>query len=153
MSVRKNWSLILSSLMLVVVLVQPSTDRLQHSQELLGNPAQTQRVDGGGPVPPLPPPSFLNTLTADGGGPVPPLPPPSFLNTLTADGGGPVPPLPPPSFLNTLTADGGGPVPPLPPPNATLLPSLMQQAPLLADGGGPVPPLPPPLLTVDFVAV
>ncbi len=133
MSVRKNWSLILSSLMLVVVLVQPSTDRLQHSQELLGNPAQTQRVDGGGPVPPLPPPSFLNTLTADGGGPVPPLPPPSF--------------------LNTLTADGGGPVPPLPPPNATLLPSLMQQAPLLADGGGPVPPLPPPLLTVDFVAV
>ncbi len=133
MSVRKNWSLILSSLMLVVVLVQPSTDRLQHSQELLGNAAQTQRVDGGGPVPPLPPPSFLNTLTADGGGPVPPLPPPSF--------------------LNTLTADGGGPVPPLPPPNATLLPSLMQQAPLLADGGGPVPPLPPPLLTVDFVAV
>ena len=113
MSVRKNWSLILSSLMLVVVLVQHSTDRLQHSQELLGNPAQTQRVDGGGPVPPLPPPSFLNTLTAD----------------------------------------GGGPVPPLPPPNATLLPSLMQQAPLLADGGGPVPPLPPPLLTVDFVAV
>jgi len=133
MSVRKNWSLILSSLMLVVVLVQHSTDRLQHSQELLGNPAQTQRVDGGGPVPPLPPPSFLNTLTADGGGPVPPLPPPSF--------------------LNTLTADGGGPVPPLPPPNATLLPSLMQQAPLLTDGGGPVPPLPPPLLTVDFVAV
>jgi hypothetical protein len=113
MSVRKNCSLILSSLMLVVALVQPSTDRLQHSQELLGNPAQTQRVDGGGPVPPLPPPSFLNTLTAD----------------------------------------GGGPVPPLPPPNAMLLPSLIQQAPLLADGGGPVPPLPPPLLTVDFVAV
>jgi len=133
MSVREDCSLILSSLMLVVALVQPSTDRLQHGQELLGNPAQTQRVDGGGPVPPLPPPSFLNTLTADGGGPVPPLPPPSF--------------------LNTLTADGGGPVPPLPPPNATLLPSLMQQAPLLADGGGPVPPLPPPLLTVDFVAV
>src|SRR5258708_11721056 len=133
MSVRKNWSLILSSLMLVVVLVQPSTDRLQHSQELLGNPAQTQRVDGGGPVPPLPPPSFLNTLTAESRGPVPPLPTPSF--------------------LNTLTADGGGPVPPLPPPNPTLLPSLMQQAPLLADGGGPVPPLPPPLLTVDFVAV
>jgi hypothetical protein len=76
-----NCRAFLSSLMLVVALVQPLTDRLQHSQKLLGNPAQTLRVDGGGPVPPLPPPSFLNILTADGGGPVPPLPPPS----LTAD--------------------------------------------------------------------
>ncbi len=122
---RKNCILILSSLMLVVAVSLASTDRLQHSQELLGNPAQTQRADGGGPVPPLPPPSFLNTLTADGGGPVPPLPPPNAASLpsliqqslLLRDGGGPVPPLPPPSFINTLTADGGGPVPPLPPPS------------------------------------
>jgi len=78
MSARKSWGLILSSLMLIAALSLPSTHGLQHSQKLLGNPAQTQRVDGGGPVPPLPPPAFLNTLTAGGGGPVPPLPPPSL---------------------------------------------------------------------------
>ncbi len=124
MSAHRECGLILSSLMLIAALSLPSTHPSQHSQERLGNPAQTQRADGGGPVPPLPPPSFLNTLTADGGGPVPPLPPPSaalspFIqqSPLLADGGGPVPPLPPPSFLNTLTADGGGPVPPLPPPS------------------------------------
>src|SRR5258707_14147133 len=115
--------------MLVVALVQHSTDRLQHSQELLGNPAQTQRVDGGGPVPPLPPPSFLNTLTADGGGPVPPLHPPSF--------------------LNTMTADRQGPVLPLPPPNSTLLLSLMRHAPLLAVGGGPLHSIPTPSIPVS----
>ena len=127
METIKNCSVFLSSLILVVALVQPSTDRLQYSQKLLGNPAQTLRVDGGGPVPPLPPPSFLNMLTADGGGPVPPLPPPNVTlppsliqqSPLLTDGGGPVPPLPPPSFLNMLTADGGGPVPPLPPPSLT----------------------------------
>ena len=80
----ENCSAFLSSLMLVVALVQPSADRLQHGQKLLRNPAQTLRVDGGGPVPPLPPPSFLNTLTADGGGPVPPLPPPSLTADLVA---------------------------------------------------------------------
>ena len=125
MRAHKNCRLILSSLTLVVALSLPSTNPLQHSQKLLGNPAQTQRADGGGPVPPLPPPSFLNTLIADGGGPVPPLPPPNATSLpavdqrspLLADAGGPVPPLPPPSFLNTLTADGGGPVPPLPPPS------------------------------------
>jgi len=127
MSTLKNCSAFLSLLMLVVALIHASTDRLQHSQKLLGNPAQTLRVDGGGPVPPLPPPTYLNMLTADGGGPVPPLPPPDATvspslipqSPLLADGGGPVPPLPPPSFLNTLSADGGGPVPPLPPPSLT----------------------------------
>jgi len=84
MRARKNFGLILGSLMLVVALVLASTDRLQHNQELLGNPAQTQSVDGGGPVPPLPPPSFLNMLTADGGGPVPPLPPPLLASDLVA---------------------------------------------------------------------
>ena len=125
MSAHRECGLILSSLMLIAALSLPSTHPSQHSQERLGNPAQTQRADGGGPVPPLPPPSFLNTLTADGGGPVPPLPPPNAASLpsanqqspLLADGGGPVPPLPPPSLLNTLTADGGGPVPPLPPPS------------------------------------
>ncbi len=152
MSAHRECGLILSSLMLIAALSLPSTHPSQHSQERLGNPAQTQRADGGGPVPPLPPPSFLNTLTADGGGPVPPLPPPSLLNTLTADGGGPVPPLPPPSaalspFIqqSPLLADGGGPVPPLPPP------SFLNT--LTADGGGPVPPLPPPSLNVAFLAV
>jgi len=82
MIARKNFGLILGSLMLVVALVLASMGHLQHSQELLGNPAQ--RVDGGGPVPPLPPPSFLNTLTADGGGPVPPLPPPLLASDLVA---------------------------------------------------------------------
>jgi len=102
MSTHKYCGAILSSLTLVVALSLPSTNPSQHSQEPLGTSATSQRADGGGPVPPLPPPSFLNTLTADGGGPVPPLPPPSFLNTLTADGGGPVPPLPPPSLNATL---------------------------------------------------
>jgi hypothetical protein len=152
MSAYKDCRLILSSLTLVVVLSQPSTNLLQHSQKLLGNPAQTQRADGGRPVPPLPPPASASLpslisqspLLADGGRPVPPLPPPSFLKTLTADGGRPVPPLPPPSFLNTLTADGGRPVPPLPPP------SFLNT--LTADGGRPVPPLPPPSLNAVFLA-
>jgi hypothetical protein len=106
MKAHKNCRLILSSLTLVVALSLPSTNPLQHSQKLLGNPALTQRADGGGPVPPLPPPDAASLpavnqrspLLADGGGPVPPLPPPSFLNPLIADGGGPVPPLPPPSL-------------------------------------------------------
>jgi hypothetical protein len=84
MSTLKYCGTILSSLTLVVVLSLPSTNPLQHSQEPLGNSAETQRADGGGPVPPLPPPSFVNTLTADGGGPVPPLPPPSLNATLLA---------------------------------------------------------------------
>ena len=66
-------------------------------------------------------------LTADGGGPVPPYPPPP--SVLVVDGGGPVPPYPlpvPPGSGNaqsTLLADGGGPVPPYPPkpPSANLL--------------------------------
>jgi hypothetical protein len=161
MSARKFGGLILSSLMLIGALCLPSTHRLQHSQELLGNPSQTQRADGGGPVPPLPPPSFLDTLTADGGGPVPPLPPPAAASLpslirqspLPADGGGPVPPLPPPNTAaslpstnqqSPLLADGGGPVPPLPPP------SFLNT--LTADGGGPVPPLPPPCLNAVFLA-
>jgi hypothetical protein len=106
MKARKIRRLVLSSLMLIGALSLLSTQRLQHSQKLLGHPAQTQRADGGGPVPPLPPPNAASLpsanqqlpLLADGGGPVPPLPPPSLLQTLIADGGGPVPPLPPPSL-------------------------------------------------------
>lgn len=115
--------LILGSTILVAALSFPSTLGVQDCQKLLSDPAQMQRADGGRPVPPLPPPAFVNALTADGGRPVPPLPPPSAARSsfiqqspLLADGGGPVPPLPPPALLNTLTADGGGPVPPLPPP-------------------------------------
>jgi len=90
---RKYCNIILSSFTLVACLFLSSTHRSQPGQQFLGNRIPTQRVDGGGPVPPLPPKPFLKTLTADGGGPVPPLPPKPFL---TADGGGPVPPLPPP---------------------------------------------------------
>ena|ERR1700719_2162352 len=111
----KYCNIILSSFALVACLFLSSTHRSQRSQEFLGTRTPTQRVDGGGFVPPLPPKPFLKTLTSDGGGPVPPLPPKPFLETLTADGGGPVPPLPPKPFP-TLIADGGGPVPPLPPP-------------------------------------
>jgi hypothetical protein len=95
MNLRRFRTLIPSSLLFVLLLSLSSSDRSQYGQGFLANPSQAQRVDGGGPVPPLPPKSFLNTLTVDGGGPVPPLPPVSFLKTLTADGGGPVPPLPP----------------------------------------------------------
>ena len=95
MNLRRLCILIPSSLVFVLLLSLSSSDRSQHGQRLLVNPAETQVADGGGPVPPLPPKSFLNTLSADGGGPVPPLPPVSFLKTLTADGGGPVPPRPP----------------------------------------------------------
>jgi hypothetical protein len=125
MKVRKNCSLTLGSLTLVVALSLPLAGVFQNNQKHLSNSVQTHRADGGGPVPPLPPPAVLNPLIADGGGPVPPLPPPNAASLpsgnrqspLLADGGGPVPPLPPPSLLNTLTADGGGPVPPLPPPS------------------------------------
>ena len=113
---RKYCNIILSSFTLVACLFLSSTHRSQPGQQFLGNRIPTQRVDGGGPVPPLPPKPFLKTLTADGGGPVPPLPPKPLLKTLTADGGGPVPPIPPKPFL---TVDGGGPVPPLPPPPPT----------------------------------
>jgi hypothetical protein len=121
MSARKSCGSILSSLILIAALSLPSTNPSQHSQELLGNPAQTQRVDGGGPVPPIPP--SANRLTADGGGPVPPIPPTIAASAaslirqspLLADGGGPVPPIPPTPSLRTLTTDGGGPVPPIPP--------------------------------------
>jgi hypothetical protein len=95
MNLRRLCILIPSSLMLVLLLSLSSSDRSQHGRGFLANPAHTQLADGGGPVPPRPPVSFLKTLTADGGGPVPPRPPVSFLKTLTADGGGPVPPRPP----------------------------------------------------------
>jgi hypothetical protein len=152
MSAREDRSIILGFLTIVVALSLPSTGRPQHSREFLANSAHTQRVDGGGPIPPLPPTPFLNTLTPDGGGPVPPLPPARFFSTLTVDGGGPVPPLPPSTSaslsshiqLSPLLADGGGPVPPLPPT------SFLNT--LTADGGGPVPPLPPLSLPADFVA-
>jgi hypothetical protein len=101
MSAGKFGNLILSSLLLVGASLLPSTLGLQNSQ---GLPGQTQRADGGGPVPPLPPPDAASQPSAD------------LQSPLLADGGGPVPPLPPPSFLDTLTVDGGGPVPPLPPP-------------------------------------
>ena len=86
MKTHKYCGTILSSLTLVVALSLPWTNPLQHGQKPLGNSAQTQRADGGGPVPPLPPPSTssmpsanqLSPLLADGGGPVPPLPPPSL---------------------------------------------------------------------------
>lgn len=107
MSNSKLWRIFLSLVIVSVALCLPGTRRLQLSQGLLGNPAQMQRADGGGPVPPLPPPASLSSryqqspLLADGGGPVPPLPPPS---RLTADGGGPVPPLPPPFLGASLAA-------------------------------------------------
>jgi hypothetical protein len=75
MNLRRLCILIPSSLMFVLLLSLSSSDRSQHGQGFLANPAETQLADGGGPVPPLPPKSFLNTLTADGGGPVPPRPP------------------------------------------------------------------------------
>ena len=123
MNLRRLCILIPSSLMLVLLLSLSSSDRSQHGRGFLANPAHTQLADGGGPVPPRPPVSFLKTLTADGGGSVPSRPPaiapslPSRIqqSPLLADGGGPVPPRPPVSFLKTLTADGGGPVPPRPP--------------------------------------
>ena len=74
MNFRRLCILIPSSLMFVLLPSLSSSDRSQHGQGFLTNPAETQLADGGGPVPPLPPKSFLNTLT-DGGGPVPPLPP------------------------------------------------------------------------------
>ena len=64
MSTSKYCGTILSSLTLVAALSLPSTNSLQHSQERLGTSAQTQRADGGGPVPPLPPPSRNAILLA-----------------------------------------------------------------------------------------
>jgi len=109
MNAWKLCSLILGSFTLAVLLSLSSTDRSQHNNQLVGTPAQTQRVDGGGPVPPV----QLRSLMADGAGPVPPRPPKRALS-LMADGAGPVPPRPPKRALN-LMADGAGPVPPRPP--------------------------------------
>ena len=69
MNLRRLCILIPRSLMFVLLLSLSSSDRSQHGQGFLANPAETQLADGGGPVPPLPPKSFLNTLTADGSGP------------------------------------------------------------------------------------
>jgi hypothetical protein len=121
MNARKSWSLILGSFALLVLSSPSFTDRSQPDNGLVSTSAHTQRVDGGGPVPPIPP--SANRLTADGGGPVPPIPPTIAASAaslirqspLLADGGGPVPPIPPTPSLRTLTADGGGPVPPIPP--------------------------------------
>src|SRR5258708_34612245 len=88
---HKYCIIILSSFTLVACLFLSSTHRSQPGQEFLGTRTPAQRVDGGGPVPPLPPKPFLKTLTADGGGPVPPLPPKPFL-TLIANGAGPLAP-------------------------------------------------------------
>jgi hypothetical protein len=92
MNVRR---LILSSFAFVALLSLCLTNRPLDNPGFKDTPARTQRADGGGPVPPLPPYSSTGILTADGGGPVPPLPPHSSTGILTADGGGPVPPLPP----------------------------------------------------------
>src|SRR5260221_2520052 len=92
---HKYCIIILSSFTLVACLFLSSTHRSQPGQEFLGTRTPAQRVDGGGPVPPLPPKPFLKTLTADGGRPVPPLPPKPF-RTLISEEGRPLPPLPPP---------------------------------------------------------
>lgn len=46
--------------------------------------------------------TLINSFLADGGGPIPPFPPPGGQGVtnsriLSADGGGPIPPFPPPS--------------------------------------------------------
>src|SRR5260221_13786342 len=53
---HKYCIIILSSFTLVACLFLSSTHRSQPGQEFLGTRTPAQRVDGGGPVPPLPPP-------------------------------------------------------------------------------------------------
>lgn len=95
-----------------IVLVLPpvsSTQQLRNHGQSLAAPVGPRIADGGGPVPPYPPPP-PSVFVVDGGGPVPPYPPPLPPSagytqpTLLADGGGPVPPYPPPPPSANLLA-------------------------------------------------